>query len=64
MLTDIYARAMITATRQNTICLREMPAAARPLPVPKTGLGRLKARLKRLSRRPAGQIRCIDPQNI
>lgn len=66
MLTDIYARSMLTAARQDCVKLRDMPAA-RPLPrayeAPRRRAGLLKRLALWLRRRPA-RTRCIDPQNI
>lgn len=66
MLTDIYARSMLTAARQDCVKLRDMPAA-RPLPrayeAPRRRAGLLKRLALWLRRRPT-RTRCIDPQNI
>ena len=66
MLTDIYARSMLTAARQDCVKLRDMPAA-KPLPrayeAPRRRAGLLKRLALWLSRRPA-KTRCIHPQNI
>lgn len=59
MLTDIYARSMMTATRQDCIRLRELPST-KPLPRPKGLLARLTDWLRR---RPV-KTHCIKPQNI
>ena len=71
MLTDIYARSMMTATRQSCVQLRDLPAPSAP-PAPSMGLicrqvqritGLLKA--PRLSWRRLNQpVRCIDLQNL
>lgn len=61
MLTDIYARTMMTATRQQGVPLREMPPA-KPLPQPRTALGRITTWLTRPFARQRRRTRCIDPQ--
>ena len=59
MLTDIYARSMMTAARQDCVRLRDLPPA-KPLPRAAGVLERLAAWLHR---RPV-KTRCIKPQNI
>lgn len=63
MLTDIYARTVFTATRLDCAPLRDMPPA-KPLPQPRSRLGRIKAWLTRRGSQPARRTRCIDPQKI
>ena len=66
MLTDIYARSMLTATRQDCVRLRELPPT-KPLPrayqAPPAAKGTL-ARLAGWLRRRPQRTRCINPQNI
>ncbi|CUH98908.1 hypothetical protein [Leisingera aquaemixtae] len=59
MLTGIYARSMLTATRQDCVKLRDLPAA-KPLPRPPGGLAKL---LRRLMPKPR-KTRCIHPRSI
>ncbi|MFW8595429.1 hypothetical protein [Cribrihabitans neustonicus] len=59
MLTDILARSMLTAARQDCVELRPLPAA-RPLPRPRG----LWARLRRWLHRPPQKTRCVRPQQL
>ncbi|CUH88115.1 hypothetical protein PH5382_02047 [Phaeobacter sp. CECT 5382] len=77
MLTDIYARSMLTATRHDCVRVRDLPSTTgrlRDLPPPahyqssEAGVfAKLVLLIKRraavfgLQRRP---VRCIDPQNL
>ena len=63
MLIDIYARSMITATRQDGLHLRDLPAPA-PLPRPKDRFGRLAYWFKRHTVLKPRRIRCIDPLKL
>ncbi|UWQ84145.1 hypothetical protein [Leisingera caerulea] len=66
MLTDIYARSMLTATRQDCVKLREFPAAKtlpRAYEAPPRGKGLLNRLVLWLRRRPT-KTRCIHPRNI
>ncbi len=63
MLIDIYARSMITAARQDGLCLRDLPAA-KPLPQPTGRLGRLAALLTRHNPLKRPRVRCIDPLKL
>ncbi|MBY6058466.1 hypothetical protein KUV26_15380 [Leisingera daeponensis] len=59
MLTDIYARSMMTAARQDCVRLRDL-TPAKPLP---RGAGLLARLAAWLQRRPV-KTRCVRPQNI
>lgn len=66
MMTDIYARSMMTAARQDCVRLRDLPPA-KPLPssyqTPPHAPGLMAALTAWLHRRPM-KVRCIDPQRI
>lgn len=66
MLTSIYARSMLIATRQDCVKLRDLPAAKllpRAYDAPSRRMGLLKRLAAWLSRRPV-KTRCIHPQKI
>lgn len=66
MLTDIYARSMMTAARQDCVRLRDLPPA-KPLPhayqAPPRAPGLLTRLTAWLRGRPL-QVRCVNPQKI
>ena len=63
MLTDIYARTMITATRQNCVTLRDLPPP-KPLHRPKGRIARVKNWLARFKGLTSRRYRCVDPLKL
>ena len=74
MLTDIYARSMMTATRQSCLQLRDLPAPSAPCAPPAPSMGLIRRQIQRITglikapllswRRLNQPVRCIDLQNL
>lgn len=63
MLTDIYARTMITATRQTCVKLRDLPAP-KPLPLAAGRIARIRHWLAHRSVLTPRRSRCVHPLKL
>lgn len=63
MLIDIYARSMVTATRQDCVQLRDLPAP-KPRPQAKGWFARSRHWLAQYTVLSPQRTRCIDPLKL